>query len=102
MESKGLCLDRAQAGGLEVVVGAQCPLSHAQENFSTIKEPLINLTYVPKLHMRRMIPIRLKPNSVQAQLHISSAILLFVFTGRSLTTGLFFNIRLLETLLVVN
>lgn len=51
MESKGLCLDRAQAGGLEVVVvvaGAQCLLSHAQENFSTIKEPLINLTYVPK------------------------------------------------------
>lgn len=49
MESKGLCLDRAQAGGLEVVVaGAQRLLSHAQENFSTIKEPLINLTYVPK------------------------------------------------------
>lgn len=40
--------------------------------------------------MRRMIPIRLKPNSVQAQLHISSAILLFVFTGRSLTTCLFY------------
>lgn len=50
MESKGLCLDRARAGGPEVVVvaGAQRPLSHAQENFSTIKEPLINLTYVPK------------------------------------------------------
>lgn len=49
MESKGLCLDRAQAGGLEeVVAGAQRLLSHAQENFSTIKEPLINLTYVPK------------------------------------------------------
>lgn len=64
------------------------PQPCTQENFSTIKEPLINLTYVPKLHMQRMIPISLKPNSMQAQLHISSAILLFVFTGRSLTTCL--------------
>lgn len=65
-------------------------LATQQENFFTIKEPLINLTYVPKLHMRRMIPITLKPNSVEAQLHISSAILLFVFTGRSLTTQPFY------------
>lgn len=89
MESKGLCLDRAQAGGLWW--RAQRAPGQAQENFSTIKEPLINPTYVPKLHMRRMIPIRLKPNSVQAQIHISSAIPFFVFTGQSLTTGpLFF------------
>ena len=40
--------------------------------------------------MRRMIPIRLKSNSVQAWLHISSAILLFVFPGRSPTTGFFY------------
>lgn len=90
MESKGLCLDTAQAwGSLTEGVGRSSPPNHAQEKFSTIKEPLINLTYVPKLHIRRMIPISLKPNSVQAQLHISSAILLFVFTGRSLTTCLF-------------
>lgn len=95
MESKGLCLDRAHVGGLEVLVArgveGDCDRAAAQrENFFTIKEPLINLTYVPKLHMRRMIPIRLKPNSVQAQLHISSAILLFVFTGRPLTAQPFF------------
>lgn len=72
-------------------MGAQRPPSHAQIFFfSTIKEPLINLTYMPKVHMRRMIPIRLKSNSVQAQLHISSAILLFVFPGRSPTTGFFY------------
>lgn len=73
--------------------GGQRLPSHAQENFSTIKESLINLTYVPKVHMRRMIPIRLKPNSAQAQLHISSAILLFVFTGPSLTRWPFFLIK---------
>lgn len=39
--------------------------------------------------MLRMIPIRLKPNAVQEQPHISSAILLCVFTGCSLTTRLF-------------
>ena len=72
--------------------------NHAQENFSTIKESLINLTYVPKLYMQRMIPISLKPNSVQAQFHISSAILLFVFTGRSLTTCLL-HIRSVEIIL---
>lgn len=99
MESKGPCLDAAQAWGswTEGVGGSSRP-NHAQEKFSTIKEPLINLTYVPKLHMRRMIPISLKPNSVQAQLHISSAILLFVFTGRSLTTCLF-HITSAETIL---
>lgn len=88
MESKGLCLDRSQAGGL--VWGPSVrPATHRFFFFSTIKEPLINLTYMPKVHMRRMIPIRLKSNSVQAQLHISSAILLFVFPGRSPTTGFF-------------
>lgn len=93
MESKRSVL--RQSPGWGSGVGGRPP-SCTQENFSTIKEPLINLTYVPKLHMRRMIPIRLKPNSVQAQLHISSAILLFVFTGRSLTTCLFFLIILTE------
>lgn len=71
-------------GGGAVEEPASAP-SHAEENFPTIKEFLINLTYESKVHMRRMIPIRLKPNSVQAQLHISSAIL-FVFTGPLLTT----------------
>lgn len=52
--------------------------------------------------MRRMIPIRLKPNSEQAQHHISSAILFFVFSGRSWTTcfPFFFFIKLLQILLV--
>lgn len=42
MESKGLCLDRAQAGGLLCVCvggGAHRPPNHAQENFTTIKDP---------------------------------------------------------------
>lgn len=63
MESKGLCLDRVQAGGLWVVmVGALRP--HRRISVR-LKSPLINLTYVPKLHILRMIPIRLKPNAVQ-------------------------------------
>lgn len=37
-------------------VGGQPLLSYAHENCSTIKEPLINLTYVPKLHMQTYDP----------------------------------------------
>lgn len=85
MESKGLCSDTAQVEGVGLVVWS------GEENYSTIKEFLINLMYVPKVHMRRMIPIRLKPNSVQAPLHTSSAILcVFLLDNMTLCVWAFF------------
>lgn len=58
-EVKGGLLNRLRSWASSIMPN----LAHTQEKLSTIKDFLINMAYVPKLHMQRMISIRVKPNS---------------------------------------